>query len=41
MAYKSPKCDLLYINSEGVLCASLEQLKEYVDDFDWAEELNG
>ena len=27
-AYESPKCDILDIKSEGILCSSLEQLGE-------------
>ena len=33
--YESPNCDIVDIKSEGVLCASLEQLKEYDDVFEW------
>lgn len=33
--YESPICDIVEINAEGVLCASLEQLDEYDNVFDW------
>ena len=36
MAYESPVCNTVDINSEGVLCASIKQLYEYEDEFnDW------
>ena len=31
VTYKSPKCDITEIGSEGVLCASLQQLNEDPD----------
>ena len=33
--YESPICDIVEIKSEGVLCASLQQLYEYEDELDW------
>jgi hypothetical protein len=33
--YKSPVCDIVDIATEGVLCASMEQLYEYEDEFEW------
>lgn len=33
--YESPICDIVEIKSEGVLCASLEQLTEDDSDFTW------
>ncbi|MBO7272746.1 MAG: hypothetical protein J6U89_07710 [Bacteroidaceae bacterium] len=33
--YESPICDIVDINAEGVLCASLEQLDEYENVFEW------
>jgi hypothetical protein len=33
--YESPKCDVTEILSEGVLCASMQQLYEYEDEFVW------
>ena len=33
--YESPICDVVEINAEGVLCASLEQLDEYDNVFEW------
>ena len=35
IAYESPNCDIVDIKSEGVLCASLEQLTEDDSDFTW------
>ena len=33
--YESPICDIVEINNEGVLCASMQQLQEYEDEFVW------
>ena len=33
--YESPICDVVEINAEGVLCASMQQLYEYEDEFEW------
>ena len=33
--YESPICDIVEIKSEGVLCASMQQLQEYEDEFEW------
>ena len=35
IAYESPNCDIVDIKTEGVLCASLEQLYEYENEYDW------
>lgn len=35
MVYESPKCDIVDIKAEGVLCASLEQFNEDNSDFTW------
>ena len=34
-SYESPVCDIVEMQSEGVLCGSMEQLKEYDDVFEW------
>lgn len=33
--YESPICDIVDMNNEGVLCASMQQLQEYEDEFEW------
>ena len=33
--YESPICDIVEVNNEGVLCASMQQLQEYEDEFEW------
>lgn len=33
--YESPVCDIVEINAEGVLCASMQQLEEYEDEYEW------
>ena len=33
--YESPICEIVEINNEGVLCASLEQFDEDDSDFVW------
>ena len=33
--YESPICDIVDINAEGVLCASMQQLEEYEDEYEW------
>ena len=35
IAYESPICDIVDIKAEGVLCASMQQLVEYEDEFEW------
>ena len=35
MAYESPKCDVVDIKTEGVLCYSFETPEEYDDPYDW------
>lgn len=34
-AYESPLCDIVEIKSEGVLCASMQQLEEYEGEYEW------
>lgn len=34
-AYESPMCDIVDVHAEGVLCASMEQLKDYENDYEW------
>ena len=34
-AYESPICDIVEIKSEGVLCASMQQLEEYEGEYEW------
>ena len=34
-SYESPLCDIVVFTSEGVLCASLEQLQEDDSNFVW------
>ena len=33
--YESPICDIVDINAEGVLCASMQQLEEYEGEYGW------
>lgn len=33
--YESPLCDIVYIKTERVLCASMQQLEEYEDEYEW------
>ena len=33
--YISPACDIVEINTEGVLCTSFEEAKEYDDPYGW------
>lgn len=33
--YESPLCDVVEIKSEGVLCASMQQLEEYEGEYEW------
>ena len=33
--YESPICDFIDVKTEGVLCASMEQLYEYDGEFEW------
>ena len=33
--YESPLCDIVEIKSEGVLCASMQQLEEYEGEYEW------
>jgi hypothetical protein len=33
--YESPICDIVDINAEGVLCASMQQLEEYEGEYEW------
>ena len=33
--YESPNCDIVDIKSEGVLCASIQQLEEYENEYEW------
>lgn len=35
ITYESPICDTVEINAEGVLCASMQQLEEYEDVYEW------
>lgn len=35
ISYESPLCDLVDINTEGVLCASMQQLEEYEGEYEW------
>ena len=33
--YESPICDIVDINAEGVLCASMQQLEEVEGEYEW------
>lgn len=33
--YESPLCEIVDIKSEGVLCASMEQLEDYENEYEW------
>ena len=33
--YESPLCDIVEIKSEGVLCASMQQLEEDENEYAW------
>ena len=33
--YESPNCDIVDIKSEGVLCASMQQLEEDENEYAW------
>ena len=33
--YEPPICDIVDIKAEGVLCASMQQLEEYEDEYEW------
>ena len=33
--YESPMCEIVDVHAEGVLCASMEQLKDYENDYEW------
>ena len=33
--YESPICDIVDINAEGVLCASMQQLLEDENEYAW------
>lgn len=35
IAYESPNCGIVDIKVEGVLCASMQQLQEYENEFEW------
>lgn len=35
IVYESPVCDIVDINTEGVLCASIQQLEEYEGEYEW------
>ena len=35
VAYESPQCDINELRTEGVLCASLQQLYEYENVYEW------
>ncbi len=35
IVYESPVCDIVDINTEGVLCASMQQLEEYEGEYEW------
>jgi len=34
-SYESPACDIVDINTEGVLCGSMQQLEEYDGEYEW------
>lgn len=33
--YEEPKCAVIEISPEGVLCASMEQLEEVEGEYEW------
>lgn len=33
--YEPPMCEIVDVHAEGVLCASMEQLKDYENDYEW------
>ena len=33
--YESPICEIVDIKAEGVLCASMQQLEEYENEYEW------
>lgn len=33
--YESPKSEVVKLNNEGLLCASMQQLEEYEKEYEW------
>ena len=33
--YTQPQCEVLNLSTEGVLCASVDDLFEYDDEYEW------